>query len=51
MASNKAPKLGINALCEHLLEMHLVRTKSNTSLFILKHLVVTIYVLVYVDDI
>lgn len=51
MASNKASGLSINALCEHLLEMHLVRTKSNTSFFILKHLVVTIYVFVYVDDI
>lgn len=45
------PRAWYNSLHEHLLKMHFVRTESDTSLFVWKHLVVTIYVLIYVDDI
>uniref|UniRef100_A0A1S3X2Y4 Retrovirus-related Pol polyprotein from transposon TNT 1-94 n=2 Tax=Nicotiana TaxID=4085 RepID=A0A1S3X2Y4_TOBAC len=47
----QAPRAWYNALREHLLKMHFVKTESDTSLFVWKHLAVTIYVLVYVDDI
>lgn len=40
-----------NSLHEHLLKMGFVRTKSNTLLFVWKHMDVTICVLVYADDI
>lgn len=40
-----------NVLREHLLKMCFVKTKSNTSLFVPKHTVVTVYMVVYVDDI
>lgn len=50
MTSNKPPWVS-KTLSEHLLRMGFVKTKFETSLFVWKHLDVTIYVFVYVDDI
>ncbi|KAF3630349.1 3-hydroxy-3-methylglutaryl-coenzyme A reductase 2 [Capsicum annuum] len=47
----QVPRAWYNALREHLLKLRFVRTESYTSLFVWKHLAITIYVLVYVDDI
>jgi len=46
-----SPRAWYNSLHEHLLKMGFVRTKSDTSLFVWKHMAVSICVLVYVHDI
>lgn len=47
----QSPRPWYTALREHLQKMGFVKCQSDTSLFVLRHLVATIYVLVYVDDI
>lgn len=47
----QAPQAWYTALHDHLQKMGFIKSESDTSLFILKNLAATVYVLVYVDDV